>query len=150
MKAIRFYTMVALLLMIGGVTLNSCSSQQFTTTTTNDNNKTQWLSIKCFQALSNTSEYSECLARNDNWDVFYIVSFTCPGKDKDKGDIYYDGKSLSGSFVFVGTYSYVTKNESSKTVQAYMPKDNFYELYNYDKEHLKRLLDIVLSYNAIQ
>lgn len=147
MKATRIYIMLVFLLMIGGVTFNSCSSQQFTTTT-NDKNKTQWLYIKCFQGLNNDSEYSDCLARNDIWDVFYIVSFTCPGKEK--GDIYYDGKSLSGNYVFVGTYSYVTKDNISKTVQAYMPKDNFYELYNYDKEYLKRLLDIVLSYNAIQ
>ena len=147
MKTTRIYTLFVLLLIIGGVTFNSCSPQQFTTTT-NDKNKTQWLSLKCFQALGNTSEYSDCLARNDNWDVFYVVSFTCPGKDK--GDIYYDGKSLYGSYVFVGTYSYVTKDNLSKTVQAYMPKDNFNELYNYDKEHLKRLLNIVLSYNAIQ
>ena len=147
MKTTRIYTLFVFLLIIGGVTFNSCNSQQFTSAT-NDKFKTQWLSLMCFQALCNTSEYSDCLARNDNWDVFYIVSFTCPGKDK--GDIYYDGKSLYGKFVFVGTYSYVTKENSSKTVQAFMPKDNFYELYDYNKEHLKHLLDIVLSYNAIQ
>ena len=142
--------MLALLVMIGGVTFYGCSSQKTTTkTTTNEKSNTRRLFITCFQALNNSSEYSDCLARNYDWDVFYIVSFTCPGKDK--GDnIYFDGKSLTGDYVFVGTYSYVTKDKNSKTVQAFMPKDNFYELYNYDKEHLKRLLDIVLSYNAIQ
>ena len=52
--------------------------------------------------------------------------------------------------MFVGTYSYETKNEHTKTVQAYMPKDNFQEYYEYNKSELKGLLDIVLSYNAMQ
>lgn len=135
-----------------GYVLNSCSPQQFALNTTAHksihNNKVQYLNIKCFQTLSNSHLCSECLASNDYLDVFYIVNFTCPGKSKS--EIYYDGKNIRGNYVFVGTYSYETKKESIKTVQAYMPKDNFQEFYEYNKSELKGLLDIVLSYNAMQ
>lgn len=114
--------------------------------TTNEKGE-QWLSLKCFQTLGNADEYSCCLARNDNWDVFYIVNFTCPTRKKT--EVYYDSKTLNGKYVFVGTYTYESK-EGSKTVRAYMPKDNFSEWCDYDKNTLIGLLDIVLSYNSIK
>lgn len=131
----------------------SCALFQQTSYTTDDIYHTtnekgeQWLSLKCFQALDNAAEYSYCLARDENWDVFFIVNFTCPTSKKTA--VYYDGKSLNGKYVFVGTYTYESK-EGSKTVRAYMPKDNFGEWCVYDKKTLIGLLDIVLSYNSIK
>ena len=133
---------------------SSCEVQQYatdntTTSDTTDNSfKTKWLYIKCFQTLSNTSDYSYCLANDSDWDVYFIINFTCPGKDKY--EIYYDKKNMNGSYVFVGTYTYENKESGTKTVPAYMPADNFQELYFNHRNYLKRLLDYVLSYNIIK
>ena len=143
------YIRLFFILIIGHITISSCSLQQLSATQTDtQNNKVSFLNIKVFQTLSNSKVLSQCLARNSNFDVFYILSFTCPGKEKN--EIYYDGKNISGRYVFVGTYSYETKQKIEKTVQAYMPKDNFDDYYEYNKSELKDLLDIALSYNAIQ
>ena len=108
----------------------------------------KYLYIECFQTFYNTSEVSSCLAKDSTWDVYYIVNMTCPtGK---KTEVYYDGKSLNGSYVFVGTYTYENKNGDSKTVRAYMPEYNFREWQNYNKDGLISLLDVLLSYNALK
>ena len=134
-----------IVLIATGILFNSCATTNYSS---NNSYKSKYLNIKCFQALSNTSEYSSCLARDYDFNVYYIVNFTCPGKSKY--ELYYDDKSITGYYVFVGTYTYETREERQKTVQAYMPKDNFYELYNYDRTLLKGYLDIVLSYNVIE
>ena len=64
--------------------------------------------------------------------------------------MYYDGKNISGAYVLVGTYTYETKGGDTKTVQACRKKNNYNDLYNYDKEFLKELLDIALSYNLVK
>lgn len=125
------------LMLLLGFALNSCNMQQYAITLNGvHNNRVEYLQIKCFQTLSNSPSYSECLARNDKFDVYYIVNFTCPGKSKS--EIYFDGKNIRGNYVFVGTYSYVSKQEINKTVQAYMPKDNFKEYYEHNKSELKK------------
>ena len=120
----------------------SCGVEQHTT-----NNKGH-LFIEVFQTLSNGENSSTCLARNSNWDIFYIISLDCP--DKTTHEMYYDGKNISGAYVLVGTYTYETKGGDTKTVQACMKKNNYNDLYNYDKEFLKELLDIALSYNLVK
>lgn len=52
--------------------------------------------------------------------------------------------------MLVGVYSYETKGGSSKTVQALMREENYNDLYYYDKEFLKGLLDGILSYSYIK
>ncbi len=125
---------------------SSCANLQ-QTTINNTIDGEEWLSLKCFQTLSNTATYSDCLAWNANYDVFYIVNFTCPTSKKT--EVYYDDKSISGKYVFVGTYTYESK-ERSNTVPAYMSKENFREWYEFDKKTLIDLLDIVLSYNSVK
>ena len=142
-----------LFFIILGCMFCSCALFQQTSNTTDETYNTtnekgeQWLSLKCFQTLGNASEYSHCLAWNSNYDVFYIVNFTCPTSKKT--EVYYDDKGLNGKYVFVGTYTYESK-EGSKTVRAYMPKDNFREWCDYNKKTLIDLLDVVLSYNSVK
>lgn len=137
--------LLSILIITTGILFNSCATTNYSS---NNKFKSKYLNIECFQTLGNESNFSCCLAKDYKWDVYYIVNFICP--DNSKFEIYYDGKSLSGYYIFVGTYSYKTKDDSQKTVQAYMPKDNFYELYNYDSTLLKEYLDIMLSYNVIE
>ena len=137
MKKILFVCFIALCLF------TSCGIENLTT-----NNK-GYLSIKCFQALYNSSIYSDCLARDYNYNVCYVVSYWCSCNNNDP-EMFYDGKDLSGEYISVGTYTYKTKNGDTKTVQAIMRKKEFNEHYNCDKESLKRKLDIVISYTAIK
>lgn len=129
-----------------GILFSGCAYLQPTTDKTTVTGE-EWLSLKCFQTLGNASNYSDCLAWNSNYDVFYIVNFTCPASKKN--EVYYDGKSLNGKYVFVGTRTYQSK-EGERTVRAYMPKENFREWCEYDKNLLVELLDIVLSYNSLK
>ena len=137
--------------MIVSIMFSGCALFQPIDKNNNKDNTTvngeEWLSLKCFQTLSNAPEYSQCLAWNSNYDVHYIVNFTCPTSKKNV--VFYDDKSLTGKFVFVGTYTYESK-DGQKTVRAYMFKDNYNEWFVYDKETLIQLLDIVLSYNAVK
>lgn len=123
--------------------LSSCGIENLATS----NNA--YINLECFQALNNSEIYSDCLARDSNYNVCYIVSFwnTCNNNDPE---MFYDGKNLSGEYVSVGTYTYTTRKDYTKTVQAVMRKKEYYEQYNCDKESLKRKLDIVLSYTSIK
>lgn len=136
-----------LFLVSFGVLFSSCTNQQQLTTPTSEDGE-KWITVECFQTLDNTDDYSLCLAKDYNWNVYYIIHFTCPTSQKT--EVYYDGKSLNGKYVFVGTYSYENKEGSTKTVRAFMPKENFTEWCNYDKDALIRLLDIALTYNSIK
>ena len=145
MKKYLFICLVAF-----GIVLSSCAYQLHTTNASvkTDQNGEKWLNIECFQTIANTEECSICLADDDNWNVYYIIHIT--PLTSTKTEVYYDGKRLDGKYVFVGTYSYENKSGDTKTVQAYMPKENFYWWYNYDKESLKHLLDNVLSYDSVR
>ncbi|MBO4281596.1 MAG: hypothetical protein J5873_00175 [Bacteroidales bacterium] len=74
MKTKRLYILFVILMMAGGGAFNSCSSIQPTTGTENSNRiegiKIDWLNIKCFQTLDNASNYSACLAQDDDWDDY--------------------------------------------------------------------------------
>ncbi len=134
---------------------SSCSDQIYSTDGNTKNSlydkyPSKWLYIECLQGLSNTSDYSYCLAKNSSYEVFFIINLTCPERDKNQNDIYYDKKNLSGSYVFVGTYTYESKGSGTKTVPAYMPTNNFQELYFHHRKFMKDILDLVLSYNIIK
>jgi hypothetical protein len=145
MKKFIFVCLVAF-----GIVFSSCAYHQQTTGTPmkTDQNGEKWLNVECFQTLTNLEEFSACLALDDNWNVYYIIHIT--PLTGTKTEVYYDSKRLDGKYVFVGTYSYENKSGDAKTVQAYMPKENFYWWYNYDKEALKQLLDNVLSYDSVR
>ncbi len=137
-----------------GLVFCNCSTLQKTSNSKNGKFETEWLNLKCFQTISNEDTFSSCLCFSNekssfSTDVYYIVSFTCPGKEKP--EVFFDGKTFNRSFVFVGTYTYVTKkDEDVKTVRAYIPKKNFYELYEYNSRYLKEALDLLLSYNVLK
>jgi hypothetical protein len=135
MKRLLLYVAIAFL-------FTSCGLERHTTS----NNG--YLPIHVFQTLNNSKYFSECLARNLNFDYFYIISLDCPSKTKH--EIYYDGKNIGGLYVLVGTYTYETKGGSMKTVQACMRKENYNDLYNYDKIFLSNILDDILTYNLIK
>lgn len=145
MKKFIFVCLVAF-----GMVFSSCSYQQHTVgpTEKTDKNGEKWLSVECFQTLTNNEASSACLAMDNNWNIYYITHIT--PLSGTKTEVYYDGKRLDGNYVFVGTFSYENKNGDAKTIQAYMPKENYYWWYNYDKEALKRLLDCVLSYDSVR
>ncbi len=143
MKRVLFTCLIALGIVFGG-----CSYQQQTTNAATNENGEKWLNIECFQTLENSDDFSICLAKDYNWNVYYIIHLTCPTSNKT--EVYYDGKSLSGKYVFIGTYSYENKEGSTKTVQAYMSKENFNEWCDFDKDALKHLLDVALTYNSIK
>ena len=124
--------------------LTSCDIEYLAT------NNNAYINLECFQALNNYyGLYSDCLARDSNYNICYIVSFWNTCNDNDP-EMFYDGKNLSGEYVSVGTYTYTTRKGYTKTVQAVMRKKVYYELYKCDKESLKEKLDIVLSYTSIK
>lgn len=129
-----------------GIVFCGCSNLRHFSNKT-DKYETKWLNVECFQTLDNVEEASCCLARDKNSNVYFIINITCP--TGTKGELYYDGKQLMGKYVFVGTYSYISRG-GDKTVQAYMPIGNYRELYDYSPEYLKKMLDIELSYNAVK
>lgn len=135
--------MKKVLLFVSLLLLTSCGIENLSTKVN------AYANIECFQALYNSDFYSECLGRDIDYNVCYIVSFwnTC---NNNGPEMFYDGKNLSGEYVSVGTYTYTTKKGYEKTVQAIMKKKEYYELYNCDKEYLKNLLSIVLSYVSIK
>lgn len=138
MKKILFICLIAF-----GFILTSCGIENLST------KGNGYANIECFQALYNSDFHSECLGRDIDDNVCYIVSFwnIC---NENNPEMFYDGKNLSGEYVSVGTYTYTTRKGYEKTVQAIMRKKEYYELYNCDKEHLKNLLSIVLSYVSIK
>lgn len=75
----------------------------------NINSEQTYLSVEIFQTLS---KY-EALACTSDWKVVKVIT---------SEDVYYDGKSLSGTYVLVDTYTYETKDERIKTVPVYRKK----------------------------
>lgn len=133
-------------MIVLGIVFGSCGSLQHTTNA----NETKWLDVKCYQTMFNTDDYSACLAAdNKSKTAYLIVHLTCPNSKIT--EVYYDGKRLYGNYVFVGTFTYDSDEVAHRpTVQACMPKENFLEWYNYDKDALKQLLDAILTYNSVK
>ena len=77
--------------------------------------ETTYLSVEIFQTLNKNA----ALAHTRDWKVVKIESLE---------DTYYDGKAISGTFVLVDTYTYETKNETTKTVPVYIRLDEYRRL----------------------
>ena len=60
-----------------------------------------------------------------------LVLLTSPGysflivKVVDESETFFDEKRVRGSYVRVGTYSYMAKNDRMKTVPVYTPMHNY-------------------------
>lgn len=127
---------------------SGCAHQQQTAAKANNDNE-KLLNVRCYQTVTNTSNYSICLAYGTNRDAYFIIHLTCPSVQKT--ELFYDGKRLSGYFVLVGTYSFENDKDGREvTLPAYMARENIQDWYNYDKELLKAFLDGLLSYNYIK
>ena len=96
MKRLISYALILILALL----MSSCSILK-----NNINSEQTYLSVEIFQTLSRT----EALAHTTGWDFKVVKVVTSE-------DTYYDGKSLSGTFVLVDTYTYETKDERIKTV----------------------------------
>lgn len=71
-----------------------------------------YLNLTIFQTLNK----NEALARTNNYDVVKIESLSM---------VLYDGKTVSGYFTLVDTYSYMTKNGLTKTVPVYVLRSEY-------------------------
>jgi hypothetical protein len=104
----------------------------------------QYYSLEIFQTLDNfyseiaDNTYSYGLAKDSQWNVYKVVTYR-PGDDYRNN--FYDGKKISGRFIFIGTYSYETKDERRKTVPCLMPKKS----YDYVVSHYGELADSILK-----
>ena len=100
-----------LLLLIGGLFLfSSCGSLSSTVV----NSTLQYASVgdRCFievEVFQTLSDH-EALAMDKNFFVIKLISST---------ETYYDKKRINGTFVFVDTYTYETKDQGLKTVPVY-------------------------------
>ncbi|MBO7346130.1 MAG: hypothetical protein J6U29_01040 [Bacteroidales bacterium] len=126
-----------------------CNAQEF---------KEEYLNLKVFQSY-NAEDYSWCLAWDKDYKTYFILSTEFPEIAKYYNDldffhreIYYDDKDISNKYIFVGTYSYESRN-GQRTVPAYMQKDTFYAYYKGYKNNLnsfRDLLKIWLDYCVIK
>jgi len=89
-------------------------------------NDRKHLDVRIFQTLDEQS----ALASSENLDVVKIIT---------GGEVYYDGKHVSGRFQFMETYTYITKENVSKTVPVYQKVDELegYADYSQDKMPVK-------------
>ena len=116
-----------------------CNAQEF---------KSEKLNIRCFQVLLNSDAANVCLAWDQNYNVSYIIYL--PTAANDSKGVCYDNKQMNDSYIFIGTYTYDSKN-GEKTVPAYILEKNFYYWYNSDiKEVFIEKLRKNLSYCVIK
>ena len=109
--------------------------------------KSEYLFLEVFTAVGNEEAGSFCLAKDTNSKLFWI--FNIGFSTEKTREIYYDGKNISGSYVFVGTIAL----DDIKTIPAYMPKDNFYKFYNnvsFIREDFIKIVKDQLTYCVIK
>lgn len=78
--------------------------------------------------------------------TFMIVSLPYPNTLPSESHYIdlYDNLKIWGKYEYVGTYAYKNvKYGKSGTVPVYMPKNNFYYIYNKDKKHLIKALNTI-------
>lgn len=75
-------------------------------------NSRAYISGHVFQTLSR----NECLVSTNNYNVLKIESYS---------DVFFDEKPINGVYIFVGTYSYVTKDDRNKVVPIYVLEKEF-------------------------
>lgn len=99
--------MLILAVMLTAICVTSCGML-----TNNINANETYLSVKIIQTLGD----GEALAMtNKGWEynVVKVVS---------NSEVYYDGKTLTGNYVLVGTYRYETVKNTIKTVPVFQRK----------------------------
>lgn len=131
--------------------LTGCKTPQGT----NWQSSTQKLNLQCnqiklevFQTISNNELSSACMAADEKLNIYFIISMSCP--DEPKCAMFYDKKNISGYYTFLGTFTYESKDGSTRTVPACMLKKEFEAAYKCDKETLIDSLNKILSYNQVK
>ena len=112
----------------------SCKTTSYTRTLRN---------ITIFQTLENGRYGSSGLAKDKDWNVFYVISVRTHIYDNE---MYYDGKNISGYYYIVGTYAYETKSGAIKTVRALVRRENYNSMDPQERMHFKSLLRNILTY----
>lgn len=79
--------------------------------------KETYISVEIFQTLSKT----EALAWTNDYNVVKLETFS---------EVYYDGKTITGTFCLSGTYRYTTKKGNEKTVPVYIRASEYKQLTN--------------------
>lgn len=92
-----------LAMVIATLCFTSCGVMQ-----NNINSEETRLNVEIFQTLSSTT----ALAHTTGWDYKVVMI-------KTNNDIYYDGKTITGWFRLVDTYTYESKGNGIKTVPVY-------------------------------
>ena len=92
-----------LILTISTLCVTSCGIMN-----NNINAEQTHLNVEIFQTLSKTS----ALAHTTGWDYKVVKIIT-------NNEVYYDGKTISGWFKLVDTYTYESKGSGIKTVPVY-------------------------------
>lgn len=113
--------------------------------------------LKCFQAIESCKDVSYGLYRTDRtYDVsepILLISFKnhCTGRE---AIVQYDGFVYHGPLKDIGTYEYTTVgNEKEgiksrrKIVRAVMPLWEYKDMCKCNRDHLYKLLDMVLERN---
>ena len=90
-------------------TCTSCFTTLLLLSSTQDNisKERTYLNLTIFQTLAE----GEALAYTGRDDVVKVISYS---------DVYYDGKTIHGTFKLIGTYKYVTNDNTEKTVPVYI------------------------------
>ncbi len=105
--------MRGLIYILSALILTSCASMAQSTTVNSSNPDNSILSVEIFQTLNK----NEALAWNHKYKVEKLVKFD------NNGELYYDGKQVTGTFNLTDTYTYITKEGYSKTVPVYSRKN---------------------------
>lgn len=101
-------------------TLASCSAVINSMQETNLTERTV-LDLEVYQTLSETS----AIAFTKDNKAVKVVSYD---------GMMYDGKQISGSFILVGTYTYIANNGMEKTIPTYV-RLNELKRYREEQEH---------------
>lgn len=100
----RVFTVFALI--ITSLCFTSCGI--FTKNVNNISKEQASLEVEIFQTLSSTSALA--YTTSNNYKIVKIVT---------ENEVYYDGKTISGWFKLIDTYTYETKDGNIKTVPVF-------------------------------
>lgn len=92
--------------------LTSCSAIKHAAHDNTAKGSTVYLSVEIFQTLNKNA----ALAWTKDLKIVRLDS---------QEELYYDGKTISGYFVLVDTYTYTAKNEMVKTVPVYIRSSEY-------------------------
>lgn len=65
------------------------------------------ITLEVFQTLSNTENNSACMAMDEKYNVYFIMSASCP--EEPKCAMFYDNKDISGYYTYLGTFGVMDK-----------------------------------------